>query len=145
MEYRPRYETVLRHRTHQEEEVQREFSIAKNEMLHQEEQLQKLRRNIQDILQDLSKKQTQGISPDELNLYYRFIKKQYEQLEQHQSILDHLNEVFENKRENLAVATKEKQIIEKLQEKDRKIFFKALDKREQDLLDEIAGNRKELH
>ncbi len=145
MGYKPRYDAVLRHRIHLEEEVQREFSTAKNELLHQKEQLKQLRLYLQDILQDLSNKQTQGISADELNLYYQFIKKQYEQLKQQQNTLEQLNEVFENKREDLALATKEKKVVEKLQEKDRKAFFKVLDKREQDLLDEIAGNRKELH
>lgn len=140
--YRPKFDAVLRYRKHLEEEAQQAFAEAKKNLLIHEEELQRLRLDLQETLKDLSQKQIQGISTDELDLYYRFVKKQYEALQERQQWLRALSEQVEEKREHLSRAAKEKKAVEKIQETHRRGFVKSADKKEQKTLDETAGRRK---
>ena len=141
-QWRPKLDAVLRHRKHREEQVQQEFAEVKSELLAQEEKLRKLRRELQETLCQLREKHTEGISPDEIDLYDRFIKRQHAEMETQHMIIRGLNEQYEAKREILSQAVQEKKVIEKIQDTHRKAFLKDLDKKQQDILDEIAGKRK---
>ena len=139
---RSKLDAVLKHRRHREEEIQQEFAKAKGELMAQEEKLRKLRQRLQEALRDLSEKQARGFSADEMDLYNRFIKRQYTEMQAQQETVVEMEERYEANRELLSQAVREKKIVEKFQETNYKIFLQDSNKKEQGLLDEIAGKQK---
>lgn len=107
-----------------------------------QDQLHRLHSELESALKDLAEQQVKGIAPGELDLYYRLIKHQYDRLEERRKALRHLADRCEKKREDLLEATREKKVVEKIEEKRKGLYLKELEKKERNLLDELAGRPK---
>jgi flagellar FliJ protein len=142
----PRYpsklDAVLRQRKRRQEEVQEEFIGLKHDLDTAEDQLRLLHREFEAAMKELSEQQAKGIAPGELDLYYRLIKQQYDRMEERRKTIEHLADECERKRQDLLEATREKKVVEKIEEKRKEIFLKDLEKKERNLLDEVAGRPK---
>lgn len=140
--YQSKLDAVLRQRKHREEEVQEEFIELKHDFDAAQNHLHRLHRELESALKELAEQQVKGIAPGELDLYYRLIKHQYDRLEARRSALRDLSDQCERKREDLLKATREKKVVEKIEEKRKEIYLKDLEKKERNLLDELAGRAK---
>lgn len=140
--YRSKLDAVLKLRKRREEAVQEEFIEIKHDHDTAEDQLRRLHREFEAALKDLAEQQAKGIAPCELDLYYHLIKQQYDRLEERRKALQRLADQCERKRQDLLEATREKKVVEKIEEKRKEIFLKDLEKKERDLLDELAGRSK---
>jgi flagellar FliJ protein len=140
--YQSKLEAVLRQRKRREEEVQEKFIEMKRDLSRAEDQLLHLHKEFEAALKELAEEQVKGIAPGELDLYYRFIKQQYDRLEERRKVVRQLSDQCEKKRQDLLEATREKKVVEKIEEKRKDVYLKDLEKKERDLLDELAGRPK---
>lgn len=140
--YQSKLDAVLKLRKRREEEVQQEFIEMKHDRDTAEDQLHRLHREFETALKDLAEQQAKGIAPCELDLYYHLIKQQYDRLEERRKALQRLADQCERKRQDLLEATREKKVVEKIEEKRKKIYLKDLEIKERNLLDELAGRTK---
>ena len=142
----PRYHSKLnavhRQRKRHEEEVQEEFIEMKHHLDAAEEELHRLHEELETALRDFAKQQGNGMVPSEMDLYYRFTKQQFDKLEDHRTAVQRLADQCEKKRQDLLEATREKKVIEKIEENRKELFLKDLQKKDRDLLDELAGHPK---
>ncbi|MBI3802993.1 MAG: flagellar export protein FliJ [Nitrospirae bacterium] len=140
--YHSKLDAVLQQRKHHEEALQGEFLEMKRALDTAEEQLHRLHQELETALKDFAEQQGAGMAPHEMDLYYRFIKQQYGQLEERRATVQRLADQCERKRQDLLEATREKKVVEKIEANRKEFYFKGLQKKERDLLDELAGRAK---
>ena len=142
MAYRSTLSAVLLLRTLHEEDAFREWAIAKDSLIHEEERLHQMNERLRETLEDLAERQRAFISSDDMTLYFRFIGNLREAIAYQKKIVAHQEAVCEEKRGLLEIAVKERKIVERIEEKRRSSYFTALLKKEQAQLDEISGQRQ---
>lgn len=140
--YRSKLEAVVRHRRLREEEIQMEFMGMKTHLTSEENHLRKLRQALEEAHRDLTKRQVTGMEMNEIDLYYRFTKRQNEKLEEQRKVIQRLMDECEAKREELTSAMREKKVVEKIDADREATFNKEAKRKEQRLLDEVAGRPK---
>jgi len=138
---RSKLEAVIQHRRHLEQQIRDELHGAKHDLALEQTQLQRLNQKLEHILNDLAKEQSNGTSTDQLDLYYRFIQRQCQSIQSSNGVVKQLTEQCEAKTNQLIETSKEKKLLEQVDEKRGKAQLKAQNRREQELLDEVAGNR----
>lgn len=140
--YRSRLDPVIRQRKYIEDEAQQEFVETNNRFVAEEDQLKKVYKDLEQAFRDLNEKQAKGMRADEVDLFYRFIKQQCQRLEERRVSVKRLSDQRDEKREVLAKAVQEKKMVEKMDDIRKQSYFKELQKKEQGLLDEVAGRQK---
>ncbi len=139
MPYKSKLSAVLFQRKQNEEEASRAFLTAKNVLVSAQAQLQLLNNKLQETLDDLTIKQTEGVTSEELVLYFRFIEMFQGRTTQQAKAVIHQETVCETKRGLLETAVKERKAVEIIEEKRKKEYIKEVTKKEQAVLDEIGG------
>ena len=142
MAYQSRLSSVLLLRTLHEEEAFREWEIARDCLVKEEERLRRLNQRLLTTLTDLAERQKRLFSADEMTLYFQFIGNLQEGITGQKKVVLHQQGVCEEKRSLLEHAVKEKKIVERIEEKRKSSYFTALFKKEQAALDEISGQQK---
>lgn len=122
--------------------MQRELSVQKGRLLKEESLLQQLIEDAETAMDGLSKRQLAGGTPSEIGLYYQFVQSQSKKIQVQRARLAELEAVYEKKRKALEVATQEKVMVEKIEEKRKMEYISRLRKKESDLLDEVAAQMK---
>ena len=140
--YRSKLDAVIRQRRLREEEVQTEFLGMKNHLASEGDQLQRLHQELEEALRDLTERQINGMEMNEIDLYYRFMKRQNERLESQRKVIQRLTDECEAKREELSSAMREKKVVENIDATREESFDKEMKRKEQRLTDEIAGRPK---
>lgn len=107
-----------------------------------EDQLRRLHKELEAALHDFSEQQGKGMAPGEMDLYYRFLKQQYDRLEERRTAVQRLTDQCDRKRQDLLEATREKKVVEKIESDRKEAYLKDLQKKEQNLLDELGGRPK---
>ena len=137
--YRSKLEAVVKQRQLREEEIQKEFSDMKNHLQSEGDRLGKLRQEMEETIEKLGEKQAQEMGMNEIDIYYRFMNRQNEKLHDQQKVVQDLTDACELKREELSSAMREKKVVEKIEADRQENFDKELKRKEQHVLDEIAG------
>ncbi len=139
--YKSRLEAVLKHRLHLEKEAQVEFVHAQNRLLEEEGKQKQLKQDMEKTLNRLSTGQGQGMLADEMGVYYSFIKRQNERIEESQQAIALLSDQCEEKRARLFETMRDRKAIDKVEAVRKEAFLKEQNKKEQDILDEIGGRQ----
>ena len=139
--YRFSLETVLTHRKHIEDTLLKAFLDAKKDLHIEKKKLAFFDRVAREILQELKEREKMGTSISQIALYHGYIQEIGVKRElQAQRIAEATNRLRE-KYDALVEAMKNRKILNKLKEKELKIYIKEMQKEEQNLTDEIAVNR----
>ena len=138
---RTKLDSVIQHREHLEQQIRDELHGAKNHLALEENQLTRLNKKLEGILRELASQQTNGTCTDQLDLYYRFIKRQCENIQSQRGAIKKLTEHCEEKRGQLVQTSQERKLLEQVNEKRKKLQQQSSDKREQQTLDETAAIR----
>jgi flagellar export protein FliJ len=105
---------------------------------NQEEEIQELTHKRNSYDEEVKKKSFQGIQADEYSLYKEFGKDSWEDLLTKESRKKEALREVEDEREKTITLSKEKKILEKLEEKKFRTFLSHLEKLEQKGNDEIV-------
>jgi flagellar export protein FliJ len=121
-----------------------EMALAeKNRTLAEEEnQLSAIRELMNQTYQNFMEKKAEGILPHEFELYQRFIVSQREKTEKQEKAVQTLLEAYEICREKLALALKEKKVVEKIEIDRYQTYLNKFEKKDQQAMDEIAVHLK---
>ncbi|OGR30923.1 MAG: flagellar export protein FliJ [Desulfuromonadales bacterium GWD2_54_10] len=82
-------------------------------------------------------------SIEDIRMYSDFFIRKREEIKDHKEQVEHLGRVVSDRREILMDAAKDKKVLESLKDKKAKEFRLAMEKKEQEFMDEIAIQKKE--
>jgi flagellar export protein FliJ len=139
MAYQSRLLGVLFQRGYQEEEAMRIFEEARVQLGLEQDRLMGLNQTRQARLSDLTEKQRQSANAEELSLYFRFIERLRGSIIKQTETVRSAEAVCEEKRALLERAIREKKVVERIDEKRKKEYWKIVSKKEQAVLDEVGG------
>jgi flagellar FliJ protein len=131
-------ETVLTHRKHIEDALQKEFVKGKKELLKEEERLARLEEIILQNLAALQEKQKDGATVSDIILYDSYIKQiSIDRGQQIHRIIELKNQLHQ-KLSELIEAVKERKILDRLKEKELETYRRELERKERIFMSEIA-------
>lgn len=133
---------VLNYRVELEKLRKQDFASAKHDLVEACEQLDKQKRETEQIADEFCGRQEQIDSIFEMQLYADFFSRKREELKEQQRRIELLDRVLEDRREELMQATKDKKVMEQLKQKQKEAFQREQAHKEGLLLDEIATQKK---
>lgn len=136
-------EQVLKYRTEVERTRKQEFAVAKQNLEHACERLSQEELLVEGISKEFCNRQGEMDSIEDIRMYSDFFVRKREEIKDHKEQVDHLGHVVNDRREILLDASKDKKVLESLKGKKAKEFKMAMDKKEQEFMDEIAIQKKE--
>ena len=136
-------EQVLKYRTEVERTRKQEFAVAKQNLEHACERLSQEELLVEGISKEFCNRQGDMDSIEDIRMYSDFFVRKREEIKDHKERVDHLGHVVNDRREILLDASKDKKVLESLKGKKAKEFKMAMDKKEQEFMDEIAIQKKE--
>ena len=98
---------------------------------------------LEGISKEFCNRQGELDSIEDIRMYSDFFVRKREEIKDHKEQVDHLGHVVSDRREILLDASKDKKVLESLKDKKAKEFKMAMDKKEQEFMDEIAIQKKE--
>ena len=138
--FRFRLQKVMEFKEEVEKQRKQELGKARKRVLDEEKVLDGLQARDHDCrLQIADKCNAETIDPREIDNYYRYLKQLKVQMEMQGHRIDEAKKIMEDKRQDLLAATKERKILEKLKERKYNDFMIDLARREQFVLDDLAG------
>ena len=138
MAFRFRFENILTYKENIETQKSIEFSQAQNTYRRQKEKVDLLiaeRDNLISLMREVSS--SSEFDFNLFNVIRSFVLKLEEDIKFEQDILSNLKEIMEAKRKELVKASQDKKIMEKLKEKEFKLYEDMGRKKETIELDEI--------
>ncbi len=142
--YVSRLDAVFRIRCYREEAAQQAFTIAKDHLTEEEDRLKGVQGVLSRAAHDLEARQEEGVTAHEMDLYYDFFRGQYTQAVARKKTVEALGDVCEKKRAVLAHAARERDVVERIEEGRKVLYIRAIGKKEQGVMDEVAGRRSLL-
>lgn len=136
-----RLETVLRHRLRTEEQRQQDLADALRQLGEEQNARAELVNLKGRCREDLRQRQTGRLNPVDLaqiNTYLGDLERKHQETDERITVAQ--NTVIE-KRETLAQAVRERQVLENLKAQDYRSFRKAEQRRDQAAMDELASRR----
>jgi flagellar export protein FliJ len=139
--YVSKLDAVFRIRCYREEAAQHAFTIAKDGLTEEEDRLMGVQGVLSRAARDLEARQGNGITANEMELYYDFFRGQYIQADARKKTIEVLGDVCEKKRVVLAQAVRERDVVERIEEGRKVLYIREVGKKEQGVVDEVAGRR----
>lgn len=133
---------VLSYRTELEKLRKQDFAAAKHDLETASERLEREKSEAEQLAREFSERQHQIDSVFEMQLYADFFSRKREEIKQQLRRVEVLDQIFEDRREDLVQATKEKKVMERLKEKQEDAFRREQAYKEGLVLDEIATQKK---
>ena len=134
-------ESVLGYRKSLEDNVKRDLSALGKILMDTEEILVSLKDEYGRSIKGLELMQKGSISPKELEMYLNFQKNLKKKIESQEEQLVEVKKDWENKRDELVDASKEKKVLEVLKEKNAEEYRYDFAKSDQKEMDEVASGR----
>jgi len=131
-------ETVLTHRKHIEDVLQKEFVTGKKKLLMEEERLARLEEIILQTLAALQEKQKIGATVSDVLLYESYLKQISIDRGQHIRRIIEMKNQLRQKLSELIEAMKARKILDRLKEKELEKYRKELERKERIFMGEIA-------
>ncbi len=137
--YHSHLEGLLKARRFQQEVIYRELIEQENLLSIESALLQEWVEASDAAVERLSTYQKSGGNPAEIESHYAFIRFQAEKIKIQQKKIRIQRKSVEKKRQELSEVVQEKKIVEKIETRQRDAYFKNIKKKEDMLLDEMAG------
>ena len=136
-------EQVLKYRTEVERTRKQEFVVAKQDHEHACERLSQEESLVEGLSKEFCSRHKELASIEDIRMYSDFFIRKREEIKDHKEQVEHLGRVVSDRREILMDAAKDKKVLESLKDKKAKEFRMAMEKKEQEFMDEIAIQKKE--
>jgi len=131
-------QSVLNYRRSLEDQARLALSRSLQDQAKIEAELNGCRKQLQNYDGQVQKRQREGLTIAELDLFETRISHVRALMEQYRRQLGQLAQRIEGEREDLIRAARERQVMEKLKEKQEAEYRSELDRKERALLDEIS-------
>jgi flagellar FliJ protein len=132
-------ETLLRHRRHLEEVLQRDLAVFNRSVEEEKQRLRDREKGREDLERDFAR--GGNFSAGDLLLFERSFRRQEERLREQRRRLDEAEALAAKKRDHLLEAVKRRRMLDRLKEKHRTAHRRSEIHRERDFMNEIAVNR----
>lgn len=136
-------EQVLKYRAEIERTRKQEFVVAKQNLEYASERLSRDEALLEGISKEFHTRQGELNSIEDIRMYSDFFVRKREEIKNQKEQVNLLGHVVSDRREILLDASKDKKVLESLKDKKAKEFRMAMDKKEQEFMDEIAIQKKE--
>ncbi len=136
-------EQVLKYRTEIERARKQEFAVAKQNLDHACERLSQEKAMLEGLSEEFSNRQGELDSIEDIRMYSDFFGRKRLEVKDQKEQVEQLGRVANDQRDILLDASKDKKVLESLKDKKAKEFRMAMDKKEQEFMDEIAIQKKE--
>ncbi len=134
-------DTLLRIRRRQEDAHARVLADARKDVRRAEEELASIEARQVETLDQAGKLARRQFDAQEVRLYYQYERHLARLADDTSEKAEELRQIAEQRRKELEEAMKRRRIMEKLIDRKIQIYMAELRREEQNLLDEIAGNR----
>ena len=135
-------QSVLNYRQSLEVQAQQVLTASLQQQNELETQLQQQRQNLQQHDSELKQRQQEGLTVAEIDLYESQIQHCRRLIEDFQSRLQQLERQIVSERKELLHAARERQVMEKLKDKQEAEYRQELSRKERVMLDEISLRNK---
>ncbi|MEA3362550.1 MAG: flagellar export protein FliJ [Thermodesulfobacteriota bacterium] len=135
-------QSVLNYRQSLEDQAQQVLTTSLQKQNELEAKLQQQRRNLQQHDSELKQRQEEGLTVAEIDLYESQIQHCRRLIESLQGHLQQLEQQIVSERKELLHAARERQVMEKLKEKQEAEYRQELSRKERLMLDEISLRSK---
>ncbi len=135
-------QSVLNYRQSLEDQAQQILSASVQMRAELEAQLQQQRRNLQHHDSELKQRQQEGLSVAEMDLFESQIQHCRRLMADLQKRLETLDGRIVAERESLLQAARDRQVMEKLKDKQEAEYLQELSRKERAMLDEISLRTK---
>jgi len=139
--YKFSLQSLLNHRKHIEENLEKELGRIKRTVNNEKRRLENIRKEKIKCKEELQKKQGDGKKVNEIILYFNYLDKLSKDIDEQKRRLKDVEKEHEIKRSELIEAMKKRKTLDRLQEKEMKAFNYSEMKVEQDVMNEVAANR----
>lgn len=134
-------ESLLNHRIHHEEIIQKELAVCGCRVRDEKANLLRIQQDKERAYSEIQQKQLRGIAISEHIVYANFFEGLARNMLIQQEKIKEAEKQFALKREELIEAVKKRKTIENLKEKGLAAFTRKVMKLDQDFMDEIAISR----
>jgi flagellar protein FliJ len=136
--YKFSLESLLDHRLHNEEIIQKELSVCGRRVEDEKMILTGIQQDKDKAVTQIHEKQLRGVAISEHILYANFLEGLSRNLAVQQEKVRESENIYSKKRNDLIEAVRKRKIIENLKEKGLAAYSRKLLKLDQDFLDEVA-------
>ncbi|UCF92349.1 MAG: flagellar export protein FliJ [Desulfobacterales bacterium] len=131
----------MNHRRHEEEIRQKELAVAKKKMVEEQAALRTQKRAHRKWMEALQHKQQEGHRPWEIILFFDYLNRLNQELDECKQRLLAAEKDFTQRRRQLVEAVKRRKTLEKLKEKEEQRHQRKALKDERNFHDEVATSR----
>jgi len=135
-------EQVLTYRGEMEKLCKQEFATAKRGLETANDLLLREEEHVNELTQEFTCRQQELDCIDEMRMYSDFFARKREEIKSQRERVEHLDQVMNERREDLLEATKDKKVLESLKQRKVDEFRQAMKQKERDFLDEISIQKK---
>jgi len=144
MKFEFRLKPVLNIKTQKEDILKGELATALSILNRENRKLEQMVSELRSYMVEYKMLLKNMCTANEINSYNAYFVKQKERIEIQREIVNKARENADKIREELISVSKEKKMLEKLEEKKKEIFNKMILMKEQKLIDEIVSYRQNV-
>ncbi len=135
-------EQVLVYRGEIEKACKQEFAAAKQGLEKAHDDLIREEGYVNELTQEFCSRQQELECIDEMRMYSDFFARKREEIKTQKELVEQLDRVMNDRREDLLDATKDKKVLESLKQKKFDVFRQEMKQKESNFLDEISIQKK---
>lgn len=135
-------QSVLNYRHSLEDQARQQLTGSQQRKLQLEEELHQHQARLQQLDAELKMRQQEGLTVAEIDLFESQILHRRRLMASGQQQLEQLERQILREREELLQVARDKQVMEKLKEKQEAEYRQELARKERDILDEISLRNK---
>jgi len=132
---------VLNHRKIVEEDLQKELAVLRKVVADEKQRLKTFKKTKNNLIGEMKQKQREGITISEMLMYLHFLDCLSRDLEKQKEVVLEVERKYEDKRQGLIEAMKNRKILGRLKEKQEKEYKHELIRNEQNFFNELSTNR----
>ncbi len=137
-----KFETILNLKVQMEDSLKNELGKAYKKLEHEKNKLLALENKRKDLISDFNQKSSTGVSAGKLREYGSYIALVKDRIVYQKDNVNYSQSVVDKCKGRLIKAVQEKEMFEKLKDKQYKGYVKEQFKKDQKLVDEIVSYKQ---
>ena len=138
MAERFKLQSVLNYRQSLEDQAQQQLAATQQQRLDTQERIQERQQAMQSYDRELRQRQQEGLTVAEMELFESRIQDSRRQIEAFRQQLQVLDRRITDQRKHLLETARQRQVMEKLREKQNAEYEREVSRKERAVLDEIS-------
>lgn len=139
--FRFRFESLLKHRRHEEEMAQKLMFEAQMDLQREQDEFKRLKKERRESIHQLEHRQTGALAIHEISLSLKYIEKLAVRLEQQRLKVQQAEQRLAARHQSLISAVKKRKMLDKLKENEHLKYQRDLSQKDLKYMDEVAVNR----